>query len=262
MLWNPLNKELISLYCRVSHEDQLEKNGLEYQENLCRELCEYKGYEIYKVYREKGISGVTNTHERKKMKKLLDDARAKKFQHVMTCSIDRVSRRGHITMEFYETLKELGIGFITYKERIDSTTPRGKFLLSVFAYASEMELAISKERANFGREHRKLLDGECGGNITFGYNRIDKKIVINPNAVPVIRGIYDAYYKRNISMNQIAKILTEEKIPSPRGKEKWSAATISKILFDNYEKYRGGLINNNIHDVKWPVILNESYVSK
>lgn len=259
MKWRPLNKEKIAIYTRVSHEDQVTKMGLEYQENLCRELCEYKNYEIYDIYREEGISGVINVYDRKEMKRLLEDAKAKKIQHIMACSIDRISRRGHITMQFYETLKDLGIGFITYKERIDSSTPRGKFLLSVFAYASEMELAISKERASFGREHRKLLDGECGGGMTFGYKRIDKQLVVDSQTVPIIKSIYDAYYKKNISMNQIAKFLTEEKIPTPRGKEKWYPSTVSKILFDNYSKYTGEIINSNIHNIRWPIILEESY---
>lgn len=260
MMWKSLNKEKIAIYTRVSHPDQVEKQGLDYQENLCRELCEYKGYEIYDIYREEGISGVVNTNERKEMKRLLDDAHSKKFNHVMTCSIDRVSRRGNITMQFYDTLTKLSIGFITCKERIDSTTPRGKFLLSVFAYASEMELAISKERATFGREHRKLLDGECGGRTGYGYKRREKNIEIDEGAANIIRAIYDAYHKKKMSMNMIAEILTEEKIPSPLGKEKWYPSTISKILYDNYPKYTGELINNNAHGVRWPVILNERYV--
>jgi site-specific DNA recombinase len=255
-----LYREKVAIYLRVSHEDQVEKGqGLEYQEDLCRKACDYKGYEIYDIYKDEGISGITEANQRPGMKRLLKDAHAKNFQHVISFSIDRISRRGRITMEFYETMEKLGIQFSTYKEHIDTSTFRGKFLLSVFAYASEMELYISKDRARLGREHRKLKDGENGGRLPYGYIRQNKSICLNPKTVPIVRAIYDLYYKQNVSMNKIANFLNEENIETGRNGKKWYSSTIKSILQKNYKKYRGEIINNNNNDVRWPIILEVSY---
>ena len=43
-------------------------------------MCEYKGYEIYKVYKDAGISAKTGNH-RPAFEKLLKDIKAKKMQY-------------------------------------------------------------------------------------------------------------------------------------------------------------------------------------
>ena len=47
-------KVIAGLYPRVSTEDQSRfGHSLDEQEDRLKKLCEFKGYEIYKVYREK-----------------------------------------------------------------------------------------------------------------------------------------------------------------------------------------------------------------
>ena len=53
-------KKIAGLYIRVSTEDQArEEFSLLEQEKRLRAMCEYKGYEIYKVYKDAGISAKT-----------------------------------------------------------------------------------------------------------------------------------------------------------------------------------------------------------
>ncbi len=54
-------KKIAGLYIRVSTEDQAREGfSLPEQEKRLRAMCEYKGYEIYKVYKDAGISAKTN----------------------------------------------------------------------------------------------------------------------------------------------------------------------------------------------------------
>ncbi len=53
-------KKIAGLYIRVSTEDQKREGfSLPEQEKRLRAMCEYKGYEIYKVYEDAGISAKT-----------------------------------------------------------------------------------------------------------------------------------------------------------------------------------------------------------
>ena len=53
-------KKIAGLYIRVSTEDQAREGfSLPEQEKRLRAMCEYKGYEIYDVYKDAGISAKT-----------------------------------------------------------------------------------------------------------------------------------------------------------------------------------------------------------
>lgn len=50
-------KKIAGLYIRVLTEDQAREGfSLPEQEKRLRAMCEYKGYEVYDVYEERGIS--------------------------------------------------------------------------------------------------------------------------------------------------------------------------------------------------------------
>ena len=52
-------KKIAGLYIRVSTEDQAREGfSLPEQEKRLRTMCEFKGYEVYNVYEERGISWI------------------------------------------------------------------------------------------------------------------------------------------------------------------------------------------------------------
>ena len=62
---------------------------------------------------------------------------------------------------------------------------------------------------------------------------------IVPEQAEVVRNIFN-WYLQGDSFHRIATKLYESQIPSPTGKEKWTAAAISKLLSN--EKYTGDVI--------------------
>lgn len=57
---NENKKVIVGLYPRVSTEDQSRfGHSLDEQECRMKQLCEFKNYEIFKVYREEGVSAKT-----------------------------------------------------------------------------------------------------------------------------------------------------------------------------------------------------------
>ena len=85
-------KKIAGLYIRVSTEDQAREGfSLPEQEKRLRAMCEYKGYEIYDVYKDAGISAKTGNY-RPEFERLLQDVRDKKVNIIVVLKLDRLTR--------------------------------------------------------------------------------------------------------------------------------------------------------------------------
>ena len=85
-------KKVAGIYIRVSTEDQAREGfSLPEQEKRLRAMCEYKGYEIYKIYQDAGISAKTG-NIRPAFEELLQDIREKKCNTIVVLKLDRLTR--------------------------------------------------------------------------------------------------------------------------------------------------------------------------
>jgi DNA invertase Pin-like site-specific DNA recombinase len=87
---------------------------------------------------------------------------------VITESISRISRSTRDFLNIMDELTSKGVAFVSKKEAIDTTTPQGKFMLTVFAALSELErsqilqrqaegIAIAKQKGVYkGRIPKKI----------------------------------------------------------------------------------------------------------
>ena len=113
-------------YIRVSTVEQNE-------ERQTRALLE-KGVEKENLFIDKQ-SG--KNAERAQLKALL--AFCRKGDVVITESISRIARNTKDLLTIIEQLTNKGVDFISLKESIDTSTPQGKFMLTVFAAVAELE---------------------------------------------------------------------------------------------------------------------------
>ena len=75
-----------------------------------------------------------------------------------TLYIESISRLGRSTkdlLNIIDTLTEKGVTLISHKENIDTDTPAGKFMLTVFAALSQLEREQLKQRQREGIEIAK-----------------------------------------------------------------------------------------------------------
>lgn len=132
-------------YIRVSTKEQNE-------ERQVRLLNEHG---VEKAFVEK-ISG--KNADREQLKEMINFAR--EGDVVYTESISRIARNTKDLLNIIETLTEKGVEFVSVKENIDTTTPTGKFMLTVFGALATLEretilerqaegIAIAKEQGKF-----------------------------------------------------------------------------------------------------------------
>ena len=70
-------------------------------------------------------------------------------------SISRIARNTRDLLHIIDTLLEKGVEFISQKEAIDTTTPTGKFMLTVFGAVAELERDYILQRQREGITHAK-----------------------------------------------------------------------------------------------------------
>ena len=81
---------------------------------------------------------------RPQLQKLL--ARVKPGDTVIVESVSRFARNTRDLLELVEQLTSKGVEFVSQKERIDTTTPTGKFMLTVFGAVAELERGYILQR--------------------------------------------------------------------------------------------------------------------
>jgi DNA invertase Pin-like site-specific DNA recombinase len=122
-------------YCRVSTAEQ----NTARQEVLMQELG------VDQVYIDR-MSG-KNT-DRPELKRMMNYVR--EGDYVIVESISRFARNTKDLLELVETLTEKQVEFISKKEAIDTTTPTGKFMLTVFGAVAELEREYILQRQKEG----------------------------------------------------------------------------------------------------------------
>lgn len=127
-------------YVRVSTLDQ----------NPARQDELMKSLGVEKVFSEK-ISGKDTS--RPQFKEMLSFLREGDTLYVE--SFSRLSRSTRDLLSTVSILSERGINLVSDKEKVDTTTPQGRFMLTVFAALSELERENILERQREGIEIAK-----------------------------------------------------------------------------------------------------------
>lgn len=127
-------------YIRVSTEKQETARQQEIMNN----------YQVDRIFSEK-LSGA-NT-DRPQLKAMLDYVREGDTLYIE--SISRLGRSTKDLLNIIDTLTAKGVTLISHKESIDTDTPAGKFMLTVFAALSQLEREQLKLRQREGIEIAK-----------------------------------------------------------------------------------------------------------
>ena len=122
-------------YIRVSTQEQ----------NTIRQEVLMEALGVDEVYIDRMSGKNTNRPELQKMMEYV-----RKGDTVIVESISRFARNTRDLLDLVEKLSEKGVEFVSKKEAIDTTTPTGKFMLTVFGAVAELEREYILQRQQEG----------------------------------------------------------------------------------------------------------------
>lgn len=142
-------------YIRVSTQEQ----------NTIRQEVLMESLGVEEVYIDRMSGKNTNRPELQKMMEYV-----RRGDTVIVESISRFARNTRDLLDLVERLTAKGVEFVSKKEAIDTTTPTGKFMLTIFGAVAELEreyilqrqregIAIAKEQGKYtGRKAKQSPD--------------------------------------------------------------------------------------------------------
>ena len=234
-------KYVVGLYPRVSTEDQF-RNGhsLGEQKERMLKLCDYKNYEVYKVYEDAGISA--KDMNRPAFQEMIQDIKDGKINKIIVHKLDRLTRSIKDLEEICTFLEENNCSLESMCEDINTSTANGKFFIRMLTILAQLEIERTSERTKFGMIGA-VKKGHFVGRAPIGYDKQDKKLVINDIESEVIRRIFDLYIK-GMAANAITKLLNEEKALN----RKWIPTLVDRILSN--EIYIGNYVHRKTISVE------------
>lgn len=236
-----------AIYLRVSTGEQVSGYGLDVQRERCRAQIIAKGWTLAGEYEDAGITGTKSTEARPGLAGLIAAAEIGQIDAVVVLALDRLGRRTRIVLDLVDQLSAAGVDLVSCKESLDTSTPAGRFVLTMFAALAQLERDNIVQRTTDGRNERGKKDGEKGGRLPYGYTRGPAGLAIDPDAAGVVRRIFRLRANRH-TLRQIAEIMRG---PSPRGGG-WYASGVRDVLL-NESAYRGGARGESSE--RWPAIL-------
>ena len=232
-------RKIAGVYIRVSTEDQAREGfSLGEQEEKLLALCKFKDLEVYKVYKDAGISAKDMEH-RPQFQEMLKDMKDGKINYIVAYKLDRITRSIRDLEELISVLEQYNCFLLCDRDDVNTSTANGRFFVRMLTVLSQLEIEIVSERTKFGL-NGAIKSGHIPGQRPFGYKSAnDKKMIIDNATRPYVEKIFDMYLEGK-SFQQIANYFEENNIYP---KKKWKDTTIQKIIdnkiyMGDYEQYK------------------------
>ena len=242
-LWSQSSekKKIAGIYIRVSTEDQAREGfSLGEQEEKLRQLCKYKGFEVFKVYKDAGISA-KNMKNRPQFQQMIEDMKNGLINYIVAYKLDRVTRSVRDLEVLISTLEKYQCYLICDRDDVNTSTANGRFFVRMLTVLSQLEIEIVSERTKFGL-NGAIKAGHIPGKCPLGYYRApDKTLKIDNTTKDIVLRIFELYLEGK-SYQTIANILNQEKVLYPQVK-KWIDSSVNRIInnkiyMGDYERYK------------------------
>lgn len=256
----------------------------------CESLAAAKGFEVVEVYRDNNVSGYKARDEGTAFSRMLNDARAGRFDVVVVRKLDRLGR----SLAALESFAAARVAVVTIDENIDLTTVNGRLMANLLTSVARAEVEIKAERrvnANNARRTRATGAVPTSGRVPYGYRwvpMVDRGdngtayVLDGEKGAPGtaserdderaadVRAIYDAFLA-GVPLGSIARDLNtrgRRTLPTKRHPEgvRFSPTMIRRILMSPYycarmpieaaETYdQRALTRSNTTPGAWPAIV-------
>jgi site-specific DNA recombinase len=210
---------VLGIYVRVSTDRQT-KEGFSLEDQINSGIAKAKelGWS-YTVYNDAGISGNVTWNERPELRRLISDMNEHKLGGIYTVAIDRLSRdEDYEEPQFLITIfKKSGLNVYTKTGEHDLKNEMVEVASRFMALFASMERNMIAKRTSNGVRNSMLKGNTAGGGplVAYGFDKVDKKLVINENEAKTIRQMFQ-WCLEGKGTQTIANLLNEMRVPTKR----------------------------------------------
>jgi DNA invertase Pin-like site-specific DNA recombinase len=122
------------------------------QERELRDYIARRNWTLRKVYADT-VSGAIE--KRSGLEALFADCRRGKLDVVAVWKFDRFARSLKQLLHALELFRELGIGFVSCTEAIDTSLPHGEMLFQIIGAIAQWERSLIAEKVKAGLQHAR-----------------------------------------------------------------------------------------------------------
>ncbi len=226
----------VTFYARVSTDKDEQLNSLENQVQYYTQFIqENREWTYIQGYIDEGISG-TGTKKRDSFNRMITDAKAGRFDFIITKEISRFSRSTLDSIKYTQELLEHDVGVLFQNDNINTLDSDSEFRLVIMAGVAQDEVRKLSERLKFGFRQAIKNGHVLGNDKLWGYDKKDCVLTINEEEAQVVRRIFDLYANQQIGIRRISQTLLDEGFTSRKGNA-FNVLTIRHILCN--PKYKG-----------------------
>lgn len=229
-------------YCRVSTDDENQATSITNQKEEAQKVIADNHWRLIDSYVDEGRSGTT-TKRREAYNRLYKEMESDKFDIIVIKSQDRLMRNTKEWYFFIDKLVQNNKKLYFYLER-KFYSPDDALITGIKAIlAEDYSRSLSK---NINNAHRKRQ--ETGSNViitskTWGFDKVNKQVVINDKEAEMVRFIYEMAAQNNGSRT-IAKMLQDNGYYNREG-NKIAEQTVRRIVRNPL--YKGTAVMNVLH---------------
>jgi site-specific DNA recombinase len=225
-----------AIYTRVSSDRQKEDHTIASQTAALIEYAQTQGYTVPPewIFQDEGYSGATLV--RPGLEALRDLSAEGQIAAVLVYSPDRLSRKYAYQVLLTEELSRCGVEVIFLKAPAGAT-PEDQLVVQFQGMIAEYERAQIAERSRRGKRHKaqqgvvNVLSGA-----PYGYRYVKKSdhsaayYEVIDHEAQVVQMVFETYTRKHVSINAIARLLNEQRIPTRTEKTRWERSTVWAML--------------------------------
>ncbi len=210
-----------AIYTRKSSEEGLEQefNSLDAQREACEAYIASQRHEgwltMCEGYDDGGYSG--GNLDRPGLQNLLEDIRAGLVDVIVVYKIDRLSRSLMDFARLVEVFDEHKVTFVSVTQSFNTTTSMGRLTLNVLLSFAQFEREVTGERIRDKIAASRAKGMWMGGFVPWGYDAVDRKLVINEAEASQIRFIFERFIELG-SATRLTRELVRKGITNKRGR--------------------------------------------
>lgn len=267
-----------AIYCRLSDEDRNklnandDSNSIQNQKSMLIQYAMDQGWEVYDIYSDDDYTG--SDRRRPQFNRLLEDAKAKKFDIVLCKTQSRFTRELELVEKYIHGLfPQWGIRFVSIVDNADTANKGNKKSRQINGLVNEWYLEDMSENIRSVLTNRRMNGFHIGAFALYGYKKDPEQkghLIIDEEAAAVVREVF-TLFSQGYGKTAIARILNDRGIPNPteykrlhglryqqprdKNSTLWKYFAISDMLVN--EIYIGNMVQGKYGSISYKTKINK-----